>query len=187
MKTKIMNILGSLTLALILTGCSSQKPETISASVITSDIVSPGSVNDFKNTAGDSVYFTFDKSNLSAEAQQTLAAQSKWLNQYPQYSVEVVGHCDERGTDEYNMALGGRRAQAVKKFLIKSGISEGRILISSLGSTHPVSVGSNEEAWAKNRVAITFLTDPAGTAIEAPAGQQTSLAVIKNGQVIPAV
>ena len=185
MKTKIMNILGGVTLAVILSGCSSQKPQTIASTVMESTIVSPGSVNDFKNTAGDSVYFAFDKSDLSADAQQTLMGQSRWLNQYPQYSVEIVGHCDERGTADYNMALGGRRAEAVKRFLKQSGVSESRIRTSSLGSTHPVAVGSNEESWAKNRVSITFLTDPTtGSAIEAPYGQQT-IAVINKGAVVP--
>ena len=154
---------------------------------MTSNIVSPGSVNDFKNNAGDSVYFNFDKSELSEQAQQTLSAQSKWLNQYPQYYVEIVGHCDERGTVEYNKALGGRRAEAVKQALIKAGISTNRIKTASLGSDHPVCAGSNEEAWALNRVAITFLTDPAGYTAEAPAAQQTPVAVIKNGQVVPTV
>jgi len=187
MKTKLLNTLGALALAILLSACSSQKPETISASVVTSNIVSPGSVNDFKNSAGDSVYFNFDKSDLSEQAQQTVLAQSKWLNQYPQYYVEIVGHCDERGTVQYNKALGGRRSEAVKQALIKSGVSANRIKTSSLGSEHPICVGSNEEAWALNRVAITFLTDPSGMAAEAPAGQQTSLAVIKNGQVVPTV
>ncbi len=187
MKTKLLNTLGALALAILLSACSSQKPETISASVVTSNTVSPGSVNDFKNNAGDSVYFQYDKSELSEQSHQTLSAQSKWLNQYPQYYVEIVGHCDERGTVVYNKALGGRRAQAVKQALIKAGISTNRIKTSSLGSEHPICEGKNEEAWALNRVAITFLTDLAGEAAEAPAGQQTTVAVIKNGQAVPTI
>ncbi len=186
MKTKLLNTLGALALAILLSACSSQKPETISASVVTSNIVSPGSVNDFKNNAGDSVYFNFDKSDLSEQSKQTLSAQSKWLNQYPQYYVEIVGHCDDRGTAEYNKALGGRRAEAVKQALIKSGISSNRIKTASLGSDHPVCVGNSEEAYALNRVSITFLTTPSGEAAEVPSGQQTTVAVIKNGQAVPA-
>lgn len=179
-----MNVLGSLALCLILAGCSSQKPETISASVVTSNVISPGSNSDFVQNVGDSVYFAFDKSILSEEAKGTLSSQARWLNQYPQYTVELVGHCDERGTAEYNSALGQRRANAAKKFLIAQGVSEGRIATSSAGKSFPLCVGNDEESWAKNRVSISLLLKD-GRPIEVPAGEEIPVALINKGQMVP--
>jgi len=184
MKTKIMNILGSFTLALVLTACSSQKPQTMSASVVTSNVISPGSNSDFVQNVGDSAYFDTNKSFLRDDAKSTLAAQSKWLNQYPQYTVEICGHCDERGSESHNLALGQRRAEASKQYLIKQGVAAHRISTTSLGKSFPLVEGSTEEAWQKNRVSISLLLQ-GGKAIEVPAGVEQAIAVIKNGQVIP--
>lgn len=185
MKTKIMNILGSLALCLALTACSSQKPQTMSASVVTSNVISPGSNTDFVQNVGDSAYFDTNKSALRDDAKATLAAQAKWLNQYPQYTIEVCGHCDERGSEEHNLALGQRRAEAARTFLVSQGVSANRIKTSSLGKSFPLVVGSTEEAWQRNRVAISLLLRD-NKIVEVPAGMDQAIAVINNGQVIPA-
>jgi peptidoglycan-associated lipoprotein len=115
----------------------------------------PGSQQDLAATAGDRVFFAFDRSDINAEGQQTLERQAAWLHRYPHVVVLIEGHCDERGTREYNLALGERRANAVKNVLIAAGVSASRISTISYGKERPIVVGSNEEAWAQNRVAIT--------------------------------
>jgi peptidoglycan-associated lipoprotein len=101
------------------------------------------------------VFFEFDRSDISSEAQQILQRQASWLQHYPNVSVTIEGHCDERGTREYNLALGERRAAAVKNVLVAAGIPASRISTISYGKERPIVLGSNEEAWAQNRVAIT--------------------------------
>jgi peptidoglycan-associated lipoprotein len=115
----------------------------------------PGSQQDLAATAGDRVFFAFDRSDIDSEGRQTLARQGEWLHRFPNVAVRIEGHCDERGTREYNLALGERRANAVKNVLIAEGISRARIATISYGKERPIVVGSNEEAWAQNRVAIT--------------------------------
>ena len=115
----------------------------------------PGSQQDLAATAGDRVFFAFDRSDINAEGQQTLERQAAWLRRYPNVAVRIEGHCDERGTREYNLALGERRANAVRNVLIAAGVSASRISTISYGKERPIVVGSNEEAWAQNRVAIT--------------------------------
>jgi peptidoglycan-associated lipoprotein len=120
-----------------------------------SQTIVPGSQQDLEASAGDRVLFAFDRSDITPEAQQILARQADWLQRYPNVTVTIEGHCDERGTREYNLALGERRAQAVKNVLVASGIPASRISTISYGKERPIVVGSNEEAWAQNRVAIT--------------------------------
>lgn len=115
----------------------------------------PGSQQDLAATAGDRVFFEFNRSDVSSEAQQILTRQADWLRHYPNVNVRIEGHCDERGTREYNLALGERRAQAAKNVLVAAGIPASRIGTISYGKERPIVVGSNEEAWAQNRVAIT--------------------------------
>jgi peptidoglycan-associated lipoprotein len=115
----------------------------------------PGSQQDLAASAGDRVFFEFNRSDISPEAQQILQRQADWLRRYPNVSVRIEGHCDERGTREYNLALGERRAQAAKNVLVAAGIPASRIGTISYGKERPIVVGSNEEAWAQNRVAIT--------------------------------
>jgi peptidoglycan-associated lipoprotein len=99
----------------------------------------------------ENIYFDFDKSEIKPEAQATLKEKAEWLKQNPEYSVRIEGHCDERGTNEYNLALGERRANAAKKYLISLGVSEDRIRTISYGEERPADPRHNEEAWAKNR------------------------------------
>ena len=115
----------------------------------------PGSQQDLEASAGDRVFFAFDRSDITPESQQILSRQADWLRRYPNVTVTIEGHCDERGTREYNLALGERRAQAAKNVLVASGIPASRISTISYGKERPIVVGSNEEAWAQNRVAIT--------------------------------
>jgi peptidoglycan-associated lipoprotein len=115
----------------------------------------PGSQQDLAQTAGDRVFFEFDRSDITSEAQETLQRQAAWLQRYPNVSVTIEGHCDERGTREYNLALGERRANAAKQVLVAAGIPASRISTISYGKDRPLVPGSTEEAWAQNRVAIT--------------------------------
>jgi peptidoglycan-associated lipoprotein len=115
----------------------------------------PGSQQDLEASAGDRVFFAFDRSDITPEAQEILARQADWLRRYPNVTVTIEGHCDERGTREYNLALGERRAQAVKNVLVASGITPSRITTISYGKERPAVVGSSEEAYAQNRRAVT--------------------------------
>jgi peptidoglycan-associated lipoprotein len=159
MHARIISLLGAL---LLLAACSSPPPETPPPGPpgppgggIGSTSIVPGSQQDLEASAGDRVLFAFDRSDITPEAQQILARQADWLRRYPNVTVTIEGHCDERGTREYNLALGERRAQAVKNVLVASGISASRVSTISYGKERPIVVGSNEEAWAQNRVAIT--------------------------------
>ena len=117
----------------------------------------PGSRRDFAQNVGDLVYFTTDSTDLTPEAQQTLAAQSQWLNQYPQYTITIEGHADERGTREYNLGLGARRAAAVKRFLSNRGVDARRMRTISFGKERPVAVCNDISCWSQNRRAQTVL------------------------------
>src|SRR5947207_15776146 len=115
----------------------------------------PGSQQDLAATAGDRIFFAYDSAEISSEGQQILKRQADWLRRYPNVTVTIEGHCDERGTREYNLALGERRAQAVKNVLVASGIPASRITTISYGKERPAVVGSSEEAYAQNRRAVT--------------------------------
>ena len=118
----------------------------------------PGSQAAMVAAAGsDTIYFGTDKSDISADAQATLGAQAKWLLANPNVRASVEGHADERGTREYNQALGERRAQAAKLFLMAQGVPENRLLTISWGKERPVATGSDERAWAQNRRAVTVV------------------------------
>ncbi|MDE3079311.1 MAG: peptidoglycan-associated lipoprotein Pal [Paracoccaceae bacterium] len=122
------------------------------------DASNPASIAYFNQRVGDRVYFKLDQSNLSPEAQQTLTKQAQWLNQYPSYAIIIEGHTDERGTREYNIALGARRAQVVKDFLSTHGVNAGRIRTISYGKERPVATCPNESCYSQNRRAVTVLS-----------------------------
>lgn len=117
----------------------------------------PGSQQEFTVSVGDRVFFDTDSSVIRADAQATLIRQAQWLNQYPSYAITIEGHADERGTREYNLALGERRANAAKNYLVSLGISADRLTTVSYGKERPVALGSNEQAWARNRRAVTIV------------------------------
>ena len=120
--------------------------------------VEPGTVQDFIVNVGDRVFFDFDKSTLSSKAQETLDKQAAWLTRVSGATILVEGHCDERGTREYNLALGDRRATAVKDYLVSKGIAASRIKTISYGKERPAVLGSNEWAWSQNRRAVSTIT-----------------------------
>ncbi|MES2906153.1 MAG: peptidoglycan-associated lipoprotein Pal [Pseudomonadota bacterium] len=117
----------------------------------------PGSQQDFTVNVGDRVFFQEDQSTLTSEAQATLEKQAAWLRQYPQYSFTVEGHADERGTREYNLALGARRSATVRDFFAARGIPQNRLKTISYGKERPVAVCENDSCWNQNRRAVTVL------------------------------
>jgi len=123
----------------------------------------PGSRRDFAQNVGDLVYFTTDSSDLTPEAQQTLRGQAQWLAQYPRYTITIEGHADERGTREYNIALGARRATSVKEFLRRSGVDPRRIRTISFGKERPVAVCDDISCWSQNRRSQTVLNNRVGS------------------------
>jgi len=121
----------------------------------------PGSAQDFVVNIGERIYFDTDEYVVRADAQPLLAGQAQWLNRYPSVKVRIEGNADERGTREYNLALGARRANAVRDFLVAQGVAAARIETLSYGKERPIDAGTTEEDWAKNRNARTALTDGA--------------------------
>lgn len=126
--------------------------------------ITPGSGREFSQRIGDTVYFSTDSTELSPEAQQTLAAQARWLNQYPNYRIVVEGHADERGTREYNLGLGAQRAANVRRFLAERGVEPSRVRTISYGKERPVAVCANISCWSQNRRAVTVLSQNGATA-----------------------
>ena len=124
--------------------------------------VTPGTQRDFAVNVGDVVHFAEDSSALSGEAQGILRNQARWLNQYPPFTITSAGHADERGTREYNLALGARRATAVKSFLGQTGVNGGRIRTVSYGKERPIATCDAPTCWNQNRRAQTVLNDRGG-------------------------
>jgi len=121
----------------------------------------PGSSQDFIVNVGDRVYFDTDQHDIREDARPLLTAQSEWLRRYPSVVVRIEGNADERGTREYNLALGARRANSVRDFLVGQGVTAGRISTISFGKEQPIDTGSGEEAWQKNRNARTAIVSGA--------------------------
>ena len=174
----IIKLLTSATLVFFLAACSTTPKDTadssgsgssssssdVSSTETTSETssadsasIEPGSQEDLIVNVGDRVFFNYDSSELDSDAQELLQDQVAWLKQYSDVSVIIEGHCDERGTREYNLALGEKRAQAVKNYLISLGISADRVSTISYGKERPAVVGSNDGAWAQNRRSVTIV------------------------------
>jgi peptidoglycan-associated lipoprotein len=117
----------------------------------------PGSQEDLVANVGDRVFFDFDRSSIRADQRPVLERQAAWMARHPEVQVAVEGHADERGTREYNLALGQRRANAARDVLVAGGVSSARVSTISYGKDRPASLGSNEEAWAQNRRAVTVV------------------------------
>ena len=162
----IVRFLVAASLALMLTACANQnpRPEDVGLAPYGKGPATPGSARDFAVNVGDIVYFTTDSTDLSPEAQQTLGSQARWLQQYAKYTITIEGHADERGTREYNIALGARRAQAVRDFLARNGVNPGRIRTISYGKERPVAVCNDISCWSQNRRAQTVLNNRGGGA-----------------------
>ncbi len=119
----------------------------------------PGSQQEFLVSVGDRVFFETDSSILTADGQSTLDKQAQWLQQYGQYRIVIEGHADERGTREYNIALGARRATAVVDYLVSRGIPQNRLSTVSYGKERPVAICNDISCWSQNRRAVTVLTN----------------------------
>ena len=135
-------------------GDGSSTSSTSSTSSVDNVSIEPGSQEDLIVNVGDRVFFDYNSSDLDSDAQELLQDQVAWIKQY-NVSVTIEGHCDERGTREYNLALGEKRAQAVKNYLISMGIQASRVTTISYGKERPAVVGSNDGAWSQNRRSVT--------------------------------
>ena len=148
----------ALVAGLALAGCASKKVPNNAADLgLGANSATPGSSQDFTLNVGDRIFFDTDSSAIRADAQQTLTRQAQWLNQYGNYAITIEGHADERGTREYNIALGARRAAATRDFLVAQGVAANRIKTISYGKERPVAVCDNISCWSQNRRAVTVL------------------------------
>ena len=157
--------LAAVAAAFVLAGCTTKPqatetapPPTASAPVQQAPSVVPGSAEDLRVNVGDTVHFDYDKYDLHDSDRAILQKQAAWLQQYQSVRVTVEGHCDERGTREYNLALGARRANAVKEYLVSLGVSAARVDTISYGKERPVCTDSTEDCWAQNRRGVTTIT-----------------------------
>ncbi|MDA8230259.1 MAG: peptidoglycan-associated lipoprotein Pal [Magnetospirillum sp.] len=165
MKLRYLSILAA---ASLLAACESAPTETGAkagagqaappAAAAPAPGIAAGSVEDFQKNVGDRVFFDLNKSNLRGDAKAILDKQVAWLKKYPAYAITVEGHCDERGTREYNLGLGERRATAVKKYMLANGIPAARVKTISYGKERPVCMASNEACWSQNRRGVTVLS-----------------------------
>ena len=159
-----LKLVFALTAALSMAACS-KNPEDANAlggggmgGLGGAGVATPGSQQDFISNVGDRVLFETDSSELTSVGQATLEKQARWLQQYSRYSFTMEGHADERGTREYNFALGARRAETAKNYLIAKGISTSRIRTISYGKERPVAVCDDISCWSQNRRAVTVLS-----------------------------
>jgi peptidoglycan-associated lipoprotein len=156
---KVMNIVRSARFAvfvlgaLAIAGCAKQPDQTAAIA----GAATPGSQQDFIVNVGDRVFFETDSSELTPQARETLDKQAQWLNQYNRYAFTIEGHADERGTREYNIALGARRAQTVREYLVSRGVPAQRMHTISYGKERPVAVCNDISCWSQNRRAVTVL------------------------------
>jgi peptidoglycan-associated lipoprotein len=118
----------------------------------------PGSAQDFHVNVGDTVHFALNQYQIEDSDKAELQRQAAWLSKYPQVRVQIEGHCDERGTREYNLGLGARRANAVKEYLAAQGVAVGRMETISYGKERPICTESNEACWSQNRRGVTTIT-----------------------------
>ncbi|MGJ0508497.1 MAG: peptidoglycan-associated lipoprotein Pal [Methylocystis sp.] len=161
----------ALTAALAMAGCAKNTADEAAADlaggagaggggrggIARSGVGAPGSPQDFANNVGDRIFFETDSTDLTSQAQATLDRQAEWLNRYGRYSFTIEGHADERGTREYNFALGARRAETAKNYLISRGVASSRIRTVSYGKERPVAVCDDISCWSQNRRAVTLL------------------------------
>jgi len=140
------------------TGGTESAPATMAAPAAAAPMsMMMGSQEDLVVNVGDRVFFDFDKYNLKPDARRILERQAVWLKKYPQLSITIEGHCDERGTREYNLGLGERRANSAKDYLVALGVAANRVKTISYGKERPVALGSNEAAWSQNRRSVTVV------------------------------
>ena len=155
-----VKILGLLAAVLLVAACETTPPPSSQTAVNPGTVAAtPGSQADFAQNVGDRVFFDYDSFQLTQEARQTLIRQAAWLKQYGNWRIVVEGHADERGTREYNLALGDRRAASTRAFLVSQGIPANRITTISYGKERPAVPGSTEQAYSQNRRGVTVLAN----------------------------
>ncbi len=159
-----LRILTAVAVAVMLAACSTPKKQEAAAVAAAPPPAAapaaprgpaPDSIEYFNTVVGNMVHFEFDKYDITAADQGVLRGQAQWLNQYPARTLTVEGHCDERGTREYNLGLGDRRANAVKAYLVSLGVNASRIKTISYGKERPTCVVSAEDCWGKNRRGVS--------------------------------
>ena len=144
----------ALAAALAIAACANKNADLANSAL---NAATPGSQQDFVVNVGDRVFFETDSSDLTPQARATLDKQAQWLSQYNRYTFTIEGHADERGTREYNIALGARRAQTVREYLVSRGIDAQRMRTISYGKERPVAVCNDISCWSQNRRAVTVL------------------------------
>jgi peptidoglycan-associated lipoprotein len=147
-------IAAALIAGLALSACANKPAQD---SLASAGVATPGSQQDFVVNVGDRVFFEVDSSELTMQARATLDKQAQWLQNYGNYAFTIEGHADERGTREYNIALGARRAQSVRDYLASRGISAQRMRTVSFGKERPVAICNDISCWSQNRRAVTVL------------------------------
>ncbi|MET4896888.1 peptidoglycan-associated lipoprotein Pal [Sphingomonadaceae bacterium jetA1] len=171
--TKIKTTLVVAAMALAIAGCAKKRPAVLPPAPVdqatpvnpnagqtppTDGAVVPGSDADFRRSVtSNTIHFGLDQYDIDPESRAILDSQGAWLQRYPNVRITIEGHCDERGTREYNLALGDRRANAAKNYLAARGVSADRMTVISYGKERPVALGSDEAAWAQNRRAVTIV------------------------------
>lgn len=163
---RAVRLAAALVAALALAACANRDDDldagaagTLGAMGAVPGATGPGSVQEFQVTVGDRVFFETDSTELTATARATLDRQAQWLLLYPRYTVTIEGHADERGTREYNIALGARRAAAVQSYLSSRGVTANRITTISYGKERPVAVCNDISCWSQNRRAVTVVNN----------------------------
>lgn len=149
---KFMTVIGAM---LLVAACAQTQPDGLEGSTA----ATPGSGQDFVVNVGDRVFFEEDQSTLTAQARSTLDKQAQWLGSYSKYTITLEGHADERGTRQYNIALGARRAAATRDYLVARGVVASRIKTISYGKERPVAVCNDDSCWSQNRRAVTVLNN----------------------------
>ncbi|MEM8770922.1 MAG: peptidoglycan-associated lipoprotein Pal [Pseudomonadota bacterium] len=147
----------------VLAGCATTETETADVDTVTKPApapiaaIEPGSQADFEANANHRVFFGYDQHTLTPQAQSVLRRQAAWMAENPNVRLRLEGNADERGTREYNLALGARRAEAAKAYLVSLGVNAGRITTVSNGKEKPISTGSSESSWSRNRNSTTLV------------------------------
>lgn len=150
MRSKVLSVLVA---GLGLAACECAPDQSVNVG----QVGAPGTAEDFKANIKDRVFFAYDKAHITPESKKTLEAQAGWLQTYPATKAVIAGHCDARGTTEYNQALGERRAHAAKKTLVHLGVHTHRLRTISYGKDNPLVPGDTEEVYAQNRAAVTTI------------------------------
>lgn len=154
----VMRAAAMMLFVVVLAACSRSATDNVGLTGVgNTGAGAPGSQQEFIVTVGDRVFFTTDSSSLTSEAMATLDKQAQWLNQYPNYRIMIEGHADERGTREYNIALGARRSSIVVNYLVSRGVNAQRITSQSFGKERPVAICNDISCWSQNRRAVTVV------------------------------